>query len=309
MRKTVGFVLLGLAGFLLTTALLAQLYVPGQVMKTPLDVNTTTRLSGDATALPTGGGSAVKAVSRSVADGAASDGDVIVFDTFSCLIKDPDGSAPDCVDDTDPDKRLVTAGTDRFATDRRTGLAVNDEKYIGVGAEQHDGLVNKFPFDVQQETYPFWDNLVGRAVDAEFQAEEDVDGLKAYRFLISLVDEPAEISRGISGLYSTQKTMWVDQGTGSIIDQSEAQVRKLDSGTTVLDVELSFTDETVAANVEDATANNSQLSLVGSAPLLLGVLGLLALAVGAFLAFAGGSRAAGDAGGDTRAAQRTRTSG
>lgn len=184
MRKTVGFVLLGLAGFLLTAALLAQFYVPGQVQKTPLDVNTTTRLSGNAAALPTGGGSAVKAVSRSVADGAASDGDVVVFDTFSCLIKDPDGTAPDCVDDTDPDKRLVTAGTDRFATDRRTATAVNDEKYVGAGAEPHDGLVNKFPFDVQQETYPFWDGLVGRAVNAEFQGEEEIDGLLTYRFLI-----------------------------------------------------------------------------------------------------------------------------
>ena len=57
--------------------------------------------------------------------------------------------------------------------------------------------------------------------------------------------------------------MWIDQGTGSIIDQSEAQVRKLDDGTTVLDLELSFTDETVAENVEDAKANNSQLNLVG----------------------------------------------
>ena len=34
MRKTVGFILLGLAGFLLTGAVLALLYVPGQVEKT-----------------------------------------------------------------------------------------------------------------------------------------------------------------------------------------------------------------------------------------------------------------------------------
>ena len=56
MRKTVGFVLLGLAGFLLTAALLAQFYVPGQVQKTPLDVNTTTRLSGNAARPPERGG-------------------------------------------------------------------------------------------------------------------------------------------------------------------------------------------------------------------------------------------------------------
>jgi len=311
MRKTVGFVLLGLAGFLLTAALLAQFYVPGQVQKTPLDVDTTTRLSGTAAVLPTGAGSAVKAVRRSVADGEASDDQVIVFDTFSCLITDPDGTAPDCVDDTDPDKRLVTAGTDRFATDRVTATAVNEERYVGVGAEPHDGLVNKFPFDVQQETYPFWDGLVGRAVNAEFQGEEDIDGLRTYKFLVSLVDEPAEISNGVSGLYSTEKTMWVDQGTGSIIDQSEAQVRKLDDGTTVLDVELSFTDETVAESVEEAKANNSQLSLVARAPIVLGILGVLALAGGLFLTLAGrsGTTTAPPGAGGTRSAKHTTTAG
>jgi hypothetical protein len=311
MRKTVGFVLLGLAGFLLTAALLAQFYVPGQVQKTPLDVDTTTRLSGTAAMLPTGSGSAVKAVRRSVADGEASDDQVIVFDTFSCLIRDPDGTAPDCVDDTDPDKRLVTAGTDRFATDRVTATAVNEERYVGVGAEPHDGLINKFPFDVQQETYPFWDGLVGRAVNAEFQGEEDIDGLRTYKFQVSLVDEPAEISNGVSGLYSTEKTMWIDQGTGSIIDQSEAQVRKLDDGTTVLDVEMSFTDETVAESVEEAKANNSQLNLVARAPIVLGILGVLALAGGLFLTLAGrsGTTTAPPSAGGTRSAKHSTTTG
>ncbi|HYN66662.1 MAG TPA: porin PorA family protein, partial [Ornithinibacter sp.] len=186
MRKTVGLVLLGLAAFLITAALLVLLWVPGQVMRTPLDVDTTTRLTGDATVLPSGPGSPLKAISRSVADGQASTSEVVVFDTFSCLIKDTGGTAPDCVDDQDPDSRLVTAGTDRFATDRKTALAVNDEKYVGVGAEPHDGLVNKFPFEVEQKTYPFWDGLVGRAVDATFQGEEEIDGLATYKFNIAL---------------------------------------------------------------------------------------------------------------------------
>ena len=77
--------------------------------------------------------------------------------------------------------------------------------------------------------------------------------------------------------------MWVDQVTGSIIDQNEKQTRKLDNGTAVLDLELSFTDETVAKNVEDAKANNSQLSLVQKAPWVLGILGLIALGGALFL--------------------------
>ena len=308
MRRPVGYVLFGLAGFLVTAAILVLVWVPGQVKKTPLDVDTVTRLTGNAAVLPTGPGSAVKAVSHSVADGGASDGDVVVFDTFSCVIQDPNGDAPDCVDDQDPDKRLVTAGTDRFATDRVTAVAVNDEKYVGVGAEPHEGLINKFPFDVEQKTYLMWDGLLGRAVEATFVNEEDIDGLAVYKFQVSVVEEPAEISNGVSGTYSSEKVMWIDKGTGSIIDQTEAQTRTLDNGTTVLDLELSFTDETVAANVEDAKANNSQLSLVGAAPIVLAVLGLLAAAGASFLVFAGRREDDSSETGSTDAGRRSRSS-
>jgi hypothetical protein len=37
-----------LGGFLVMVALLAQFYAPGQLMRTPLDVDSTTRLSGEA---------------------------------------------------------------------------------------------------------------------------------------------------------------------------------------------------------------------------------------------------------------------
>jgi hypothetical protein len=295
MRKNVGFVLLGLAGFLLTVAVLALVYVPGQVKKTPLDVNSTTRLTGEAAKLPTGDPGPVRAVSRTAADGQDSDGDVVVFDTFSCLMRDVPG-APDCTEDTSEGSPLVTAGTDRFATDRRTAESVDAAKAADVGAEVHEGLVNKWPFDPEQKTYKYWDGLLGRAVDAVYQGEEEVDGVAAYKYLVTITDEPAEISKGIAGLYSDEKTLWIDKGTGSILDQEERQVRTLEDGTVALEVNLGFTDETIAANVEDAKANNSQLSLVKAAPLVLGLLGLLALAGGAFLSLVGRGRHGGDDG-------------
>ncbi len=288
MRKTVGFVLLGLAGFLLATAVLALVYVPSAVEKTPLDIDTLTKLSGDATVLPTGEGGPVKAISHTVADGEASDSDVVVFDTFSCLMRDVPGS-PDCTEDDGEGSPLVTAGTDRFATDRHTALAVNDVTYVGTASQPHEGLVNKWPFYPEQKTYDYWDGLLGRTVEAVFSGEEDVDGLATYTYKVLVADEPAEVASGVSGLYSTDKTLWIDQATGTIIDQKEHQVRKLDDGTTVLDVNLGFTPETVSTNVEDASANGSQLSLVKSAPWVLGLLGLLALAGGGFLVLAGRS--------------------
>jgi len=282
MRRIIGLVLMGLAGFLVTVALLALIYVPGQVKKTPLDTDSNTRLSGQAAALPTGGSAPVKALSHTVADGQKSDGDVVVFDTFTCLITDPNGDAPDCVDDTDPDKRLVSATTDRFATDRKTGVAVNDEKYIG-DATPHEGLVNKFPFGVEKKTYPFWDGVLGRAVDANFEGEEKVNGLDTYKFVIDVADEPAEISNGIQGTYSSLKTMNIDPVTGAIQRQTEQQKRVLENGTTVLDLDFGFTDETVAANVASAKESGSSLSVIGNLPLIAGLLGLVAGLVGFFL--------------------------
>ncbi len=283
MRRTVGFILLGLAGFLLTTSVLALAYVPGQVKKTPLDVNSTTRLTGDASVLPTGEGSPVRAVSRSVSDGEASDSSTVVFDTFSCLMRDVPG-APDCTKDTEAGSPLVTAGTDRFATDRRTGESVDPETAAELGANVHEGLVNKFPFDTEQKTYPFWDGLVGAPVDAVFDGEDDVDGLATYRFLVTVNDQPIEIASGVPGTYSTEKTMWVEPTTGAIIDQKEHQVRLLDDGSTFLDLTFGFTPETAAANVDSGSANASQLTLLSrTVPLVGGILGVLALAAGLVL--------------------------
>lgn len=292
MRRIIGLVLMGLAGFLVMTALLALFYIPGQVKKTPLDTDSNTRLTGQAAALPTGDGAPVKALSHTVADGAKSDGDVVVFDTFTCLITDPNGDSPDCVDDSDPEKRLVTATTDRFATDRKTGEAVNDEKYIG-DATPHEGLVNKFPFGVEKKTYPIWDGVLGRTVEATFEGEEKVNGWNTYKFVTQVSDEAAEIASGIQGTYSSTKTMYVDPRTGAIQKQTEQQVRKLDNGTTVLDLDFGFTDETIAANIKDAKANDSKLGLVEKLPLIAGLLGLLAGAAGFFL-WNGARRAGGD---------------
>ena len=283
MRKFLGPLLLGIGGFLLTTALLVLLWVPGQVKKTPLDVNSLTVLDGEASYLGSDR-STVKATSHTVTDGDASTGDTAVFQTFSCLMWNADGAAPDCVSAEGPDSALINAGTDAFATDRKTALSVTDqEKYLGANASPHEGLVNKFPFDVEQKPYPFWDSILDRAVDAVFVGEESLDGLNTYKFNISVVDEPAEISSGVQGTYSNDKTMWIDPVTGSIINQTEKQVRVLPDGSAALDMDLAFTAEQVSANVADAKDNGGRLGLVGRLPWIAGLLGLVSLFAGTVL--------------------------
>lgn len=280
MRKILGLVAIGLGAFLLVTALLAWVYAPGQFKRTPLDTNSTTQLSGTATYRGEGPGP-VKAVSRSVVVGERSDDDVSVFTSTSCLVWDKGADSPSCVSVEDPQKRLITAGQDLFATDRRTGLSVNETKYIGQGTP-HEGLVNKFPFDAEKKTYPFWDGLLGRSVDAAYAGEDTVGGLKTYKYVIDVRDEPAEIARDVQGTYSTRKTIWADPVTGALIKQTEQQQRTLD-GETVVDLDFGFTEDQVAKNVKDAKANGTKLSLLGVLPLVALALGIFGVGLGAFL--------------------------
>ncbi len=283
MRRVLGLVLLGLFGFLITVGLLAQFYAPGQLKKTPLNVNTITNLNGSGSYL----GSATSPVSawqRTVAIGNKSTSSVVAMQNFQCVMKDPDGTAPHspvCPPAGDPS--LIDASGDVFATDRVTALAVNGSQYTGAAAVPHQGLINKFPFDVQKRTYPFWDGVMGKGVDATYQGEEKVDALNTYKFVVSIPTQPATIATDTIGTYSDDKTMWIDPVTGSIINQTEHQVRKLDSGDTALDLTLAFTDATVQTNVDDANTNISQLSLIGNLPWISYVLALLALGGGLLL--------------------------
>lgn len=287
MRRILGFILAGLAGFLLTTALVVALYAPSRAYVTPLNVDSTTHLTGFAEALPSGGSSPIKAVNRTVVDSAASDSSVAVWDTFTCVMKGTTG--PDCVDDKDPQKRLIDASTDRFATARVSAESVNDGKYTEQTGVAREGLMNKFPFNVEQRTYLFWDSVTKRAVEARFVGEDDIDGLPVYQFQIDIPQTRAEISDGIKGTYEQHKTIWADPLTGSPIRQKESQVRKLENGQPVFVMDLAFTDDQVTQNVVDAKSNHARLALIGKAPWYALVLGLIA-ALGAFLTLRGTGR-------------------
>ena len=163
MRRNFGYVLLGLGGLFLAVAVLALVWAPGVVKKTPLDVDTKTVYEGEGGKINTATGEfdvgPVYAIQRTKSDSEASSDDTVLFVETSCLVVDTGGERV-CVDDTDPN--LLTADIDIFATDRTSALAVDDEN-LPENAGPHEGLVNKWPFDVEKKTYPYWDGLVGRA--------------------------------------------------------------------------------------------------------------------------------------------------
>jgi hypothetical protein len=286
-------VLLGLGVFLIVAGVLALTWAPGVVKKTPLDVDTTTLYEGTAAKLdPLTGAFDTKpayAVRTTKADSKKSSDDHVIMVENACAVFDT-GGAKVCVNGNDPD--LITATTDVFATDRVTALAVED-KNLPDDAVPHEGLVNKFPFDVEKKTYPFWDGDVGKAVDIDFVGTTTLFGLTTYEFSYTVKDVPINIADDdpatpeddtIPGTYDNIVTVWVDPKTGSIVKSGQDQQQYLEDGTEAADVKLMQTDASVKDFVDDANAARTQLfvlltvlPIVGFAGGILCLLGGLAL--------------------------------
>ena len=285
MRKVIAAVLVGLGSFLLVAALTVVLWGGDAVKKTPLDTDSVTNLSGTADKLNPATGDVeslqVKAASVTKADAELSDDDVVVFVNTTCLVID-EGDTPQCVDESDD--RLVSASSDVFATDRQTAEAVNDPEYVPPSAEEKSGLVNKWPFDAKKEDYTYWDSMLGEAVDATYDGTETIEGLETYKYHVLVEEEPAEVVEGVDGVYSQDKFIWIDPTTGSIVNQTQHEVRELEDGSTLLDMQLAFTDEQVEANVADAKDNGQSLGLLTTTLPLVGFIGgAIALLAGLFL--------------------------
>lgn len=284
MRKIIGLILLGLGSFLLITAVLATVYLPGVVKKTPLDTNSTTILTGEAQRRDADTGQLAAAVPIRVtnitqADGDKSDDDVIVFVNGSCVVENADGDTPDCVDGTDP--RLVSATEATFATDRKTGLAVDNADYLPDADVQYEGLVNKWPFDAEKKDYEYFDATIEQPVEAVYVGTEDTKGLETYHFKVDIDEEPLEIAEGVQGTYSNEINIWIDPLTGTIVNQTQDQQRYLDDGTQVLNLQAAFTDEQIEEDVASTEDNRSRLDLItGTVPIVGYSAGALALIAG-----------------------------
>lgn len=285
MSKVISWVLLGLGAFLLAAAVVGSAWAPGVMKKTPLDVNSTTYLTGNAEMIDVSEGGTnefpVKVTSVTKTDSNASTDEVVVFQGTTCVVNTSGGETPDCV--TGDDDRLVSASEDAFASDRVSGLAVSDQgAFVPNPVEGREGLQNKWPFDAEKKTYPYWDGMLGQTVDAEYVGSDTIDGLEVYNYEVSVSEQPAEVSDGIQGLYSTDKTITIEPKTGSIVDQSQHEVRTLEDGTTLLDLDVSFTDDQIQSGVDEAKGNVRSLNLVGGTVPLVGfILGPILLIAGA----------------------------
>lgn len=196
--------------------------------------------------------------------------------------------------------------------DRRTGESTNCcGDYVSTGDLtdptsqkdiKHEGLVFKFPFDVQKTTYQWWDDDLARAVPIQYKDEDTINGTKVYVFeqtiapeAVSTIEAPASLFQdGASGnvtateMYSNTRTLWVEPVTGVVIDGREQQnvVYEAEGYSPVAKTvgTIGFNQDTVAVNAKDWGAKAKLLSFINTWLTWIGlVLGALLIGLGAFL--------------------------
>jgi hypothetical protein len=255
--------LVGLGAFLATAGIVALTWVPGQVERTPLDLDKDTDLVGTASVpdrrfeLVEG---PVRAYSHQAVDADRSDHDVSAWVTSLCLVHD-EGGIDGCVDADDPDGRLINVDERLFATDRVTALAVDNGDHLPDGSPQAEGLQNKWPFHAEKRTYPVWDDIVGAAMDATYQGKKEVDGLDVYEYGYTANVGPVNLVADISGTYFATYIFEVEPTTGMIIDQVVHQERIAAGVDPILVLDLRLTDDQVRANVDEARDNLATLRM------------------------------------------------
>jgi hypothetical protein len=167
---------------------------------------------------------------------------------------------------------------------------------------KHKGLLFKFPFRTEKKTYDFWDSTLLQAVPIKYTGTADVEGHETYVFKqtigptqvdtlevpASVLGEPGKGNLQAESMYSNTRTLWVEPKTGVILKRTEAQDNYLayngERRVTTTKVTTGFTEETTKQFANDYGTLGTLLGLAyAPVPIALGILGLIAIAVGLVL--------------------------
>jgi hypothetical protein len=309
MRRVVGFVLVALGVAVLALGALSKPVLYDRLATVPLDQ--------DSTSVSEGMGVSVL---RPSAEGIEVLTNAHVRSTRKVVgipgkVGDHDGDAfwQTGVTSVAVDVGDLTRSTEGVSFDRKTGLATNccgDYHSVGTLDDPdatepitHEGLFFKFPFDVQRTTYPFWDGELGRAEPIAYQGQDTIDGLTVYRFEQKIGPENTGSQTGLPGslfgvdhpvdatiVYENTRTLWVEPNTGVIIKGQEQQNRRFEAAglppVPITVGTIGYSDETVAANVDDWGTKSQLLKALRTTIPVVGIIvGIVLIGLGALLLF------------------------
>ena len=340
MLRLVALAVMGLGAALLTAALLLTTYTAGKIEKIPLTIDKTLVSGGTGTALDPASLSATRFVintdvplisQQAITVETPANAQVVTFQVGTSVRRT----------DRQQDSGLLLAMVDTVTLDRRTAEAVSDDERPGGSVQKprtfeddmpstnialpHEGLTYRFPFNTEKKSYPFFDAIAQKPFDANYDGEDDVNGLSTYRFTqnvgydadgklvdpikyASLYDrnEDGEVTAraelwGLPGdpyepitmtrFYAAQRTFWVDPVTGVIV-RSEEHANHYYARDPLLpemalaDYKVTSTEQTVESQVAMARDERDRVALWSRIlPISFAAAGLIALIGAGLLAW------------------------
>jgi Porin PorA len=309
MRRVWGYVLVGLAAFLLALAPLCKWYVAPRIQVAPLGCTDTSVICKDRVNLSPSAGTATTlfdpatltsnanvplvGMERVRADVTASTGadNRTVYDE-SQTVSRADGT-------------LVVADTMRIPFNGTTSDMIDccHGNVDGTPIADYSGINPlKFGFDTQKQTYLYFDRTINKATQMNFKDVETIDGVQVYKFVqtipptrIGTLEVPGNLIGSVAAsvdapeYYANVRTVWVEPVTGVIVKGSEQQLQTLrdvdgNDKVTLIAATLTFTPANVKASADAASSAASQIGLITTTIPIVGlVLGLVLLALGLWL--------------------------
>jgi hypothetical protein len=342
MLRMAACAVMGLGAALLIAALLLSTYTAGKIAKIPLDIDITLVSDGNGTAL----------------DPASLAGDHFVINQDVPLVSQQQigVESPANADvvtlqagtsvrriDEQKDTGLLLAIVDTVTLNRTTAMAVSDDTHPGGAVQKprsfdddspptsialpHEGLSYRFPFYTKKMSYQYFDPIAQRAFDANYQGEDDVNGLTAYRFTQNVGydddgklaepvkyaslypnDEDGEVTASaamwnlegdpdeqvtMTRYYAAQRTFWVDPVSGTIVKETVHANHyfardPLQPEATFADYTVTSNEETIEAQVNAAHNERDRVALWSRIlPITFTAAGLITLVGGALLGWFG----------------------
>jgi hypothetical protein len=309
---------MGLGAALLIAALLLTTYTTSKIAKIPLDLDANLVSDGTGTTFDPASLNGEKfvvdknvpvALQQEMSVESPSNADVVTLQVGSTLRRT----------DKQQDSGLLLAMVDTVTLNRKTAMAVSSDTNPGGAVQKpraiedqkpptnialpHEGLAYRFPFGTEKKTYPYFDAIAQKAYDANYDAEEDVNGLTTYRFtqnvgydadgkLVEPIkykslydkDEDSQVTARaaqwgvpadspeapvtMTRYYAAQRTFWVDPVSGTIVKQKEHGFHyyardALKPEVTFVDYSVTSNEQTVESQVAAARDERDRVALWG----------------------------------------------
>ncbi|HET9875947.1 MAG TPA: DUF3068 domain-containing protein, partial [Mycobacterium sp.] len=329
---------MGLGAALLIAALLLSTYTARKIAKIPLDIDVTLVSDGIGTALDPDSLSGEHAVvdqdvplvsQQQIGVESPANADVVTLQAGTSVRRS----------DKQKETGLLLAIIDTVTLNRTTAMAVSDDTHPGGAVQKprafeddspptnialpHEGLSYRFPFYTKKMSYQYFDPIAQKPFEANYEGEDDVNGLTTYRFTQNVGynddgnlddpvkypslyghDEDGEITASaamwnlegdpgeqitMTRYYAAQRTFWVDPVSGTIV---KAKVHAnhyyardpLRPEMALADYTVTSTEETIEAQVNAARNERDRVALWSRIlPITFTAAGLIALIGGGLI--------------------------